>query len=211
MLVIPVINCRDAKTAGINIKKAAEFSNWIHIDIVDGLFASGVTWGDPSVLRGLKDEFPNMHFEIHLMVQEADEAARNWLEAGVDRVIIPLETMKDPGSILNEARRHAAEVMLSISPSTSAENLIPYLSSFTAFQVLAVSPGPSGQKFWAGAVDKVRFIAKSRPTAVIEVDGGVSLGVCHSLSEAGATAVASATYIFGSPDPKLAYKELSSC
>jgi ribulose-phosphate 3-epimerase len=211
MLVLPVINCRDAETANANIKKAAAFSNWIHIDIIDGQFAPGTTWGDPSVLSGLKQQFPGMHFEIHLMVQEPEDVARNWLDAGADRVIIPLETMKDPGSTLNEARRHGAEIMLSISPSTPAENLIPYLPSFTAFQVLSVNPGPTGQKFLPGAIDKVRFIEKSRPTAVIEVDGGIDFKVCKSLSEAGASAVASATYIFSGPDPKRAYKELASC
>jgi ribulose-phosphate 3-epimerase len=211
MLVLPVINCRDAETANANIKKAADFSNWVHIDISDGQFAPGKTWGDPSVLSGLKQQFPRMHFEIHLMVQEPEEAARSWMGAGADRVIIPLETMKDPGSVLNESRKYGTEIMLSISPSTPAENLIPYLSSFTAFQVLAVSPGPAGQKFQSGAIDKVRFIEKSRPTAVIEVDGGIDLDVCRSLGAAGATAVASATYIFSGPDPKRAYKELTSC
>jgi ribulose-phosphate 3-epimerase len=211
MLVLPVINCRDAETANANIKKAAGFSSWIHIDIVDGRFAPGTTWGDPSALKGLKQQFPGMQFEIHLMVQEPEEAARAWMEAGAERVIIPLETMKDPGSILNEARRHSSEIMLSISPSTPAENLIPYLSSFTAFQVLAVNPGAAGQKFRPGAIDKVRFIAKSRPTAFIEVDGGIDLDACRSLSEAGANAVASATYIFSGPDPRRAFKELANC
>ncbi len=211
MLVLPVINCRDAQTANTNIKKAAAFSNWIHIDIVDGQFAPGTTWGDPSAVKGLKQQFPAMHFEIHLMVMEPEDAAKAWIEAGVDRVIVQLETMKDPGSILNEARSHGAEVMLSVSPPTPAENLIPYLSSFTAFQVLAVSPGPAGQKFWPGAIDKVRFIEKNRPTAAIEVDGGVNLEVCKLLSEAGATIVTSSTYVFSGPDPKRAYNELTNC
>ncbi len=211
MLVLPVINCRDAETANANINKAADFSSWIHIDITDGKFAEGVTWGDPSALRDLKQRFPTVHFEIHLMVQDPEDVARGWLEAGADRVIVPLETMKDPGALLNEARGRSAEIMLSISPPTPAENLIPYLSSFTAFQVLAVNPGPSGQKFSPATIDKVRFLKKNRPTAVIEVDGGVDLDVCRSLSEIGTDAVASATYIFGGPDPRHAYKELSSC
>jgi len=211
MLVIPVINCRDSETAAIQINKAVKFvppSGWIHIDVSDGKFAPVATWGRSSDLAIIKKIHAHLHFEIHLMIQDPESVIAGWLGAGADRVIVHFETMKDPGFILDIARRHGAEIMLAIAPATPVENLIPYLSSFTAFQILAVVPGPSGQKFVQGMEDKVRFLQKYRPTALIEVDGGVTLELCKLVREAGADAVASATYIFGSPDPKRAYEEL---
>ncbi len=214
MLVVPVINCRDAETAHSEINKAAEFlppAGWIHIDVSDGKFALTATWGHPSDLAPLKKIYPQLHFEIHLMVQDPEGVIASWLEAGADRVIVHLETMKDPGFILDAARKHGTEVMLAVAPATPVENLIPYLSSFTAFQVLAVVPGPSGQKFIQGMEDKVRFLQKYRPTALIEVDGGVTLEACRLVKEAGADAVASASFIFGDPDPQQAYEKLVNC
>ncbi len=211
MLVIPVINCRDAETAANQINKAASFAGWLHIDVSDGKFTSTATWGRPSDLAAIKKIYPQIHFEIHLMVQDPENAVAGWLEAGAERVIVHLEAMKDPGFILGAARKRGAEVMLAITPSTSAENLMPYLSSFTAFQILAVMPGPAGQKFIPGMEDKVRFLQKYRPTALIEVDGGITLEVCKLVKEAGADAVASASYIFGDPDPRQAYEKLASC
>jgi ribulose-phosphate 3-epimerase len=215
MLVVPVVNCRDAATAASQIGKAAAFfpptGGWLHIDVSDGEFTPEATWGDPAALRNLKESYPALHFEIHLMVQDPEAAAEGWLEAGAERVIVHLEAMKDPGSILDAARRHGAEVMLAIAPATPVENLMPYFSSFSAFQVLAVTPGPVGQRFSPVAVDKVRFLQRYRPTALIEVDGGVTPEVCKLVKEAGADAVASATYIFGNPDPKRAYEELMNC
>jgi ribulose-phosphate 3-epimerase len=214
MLVIPVINCGDSETAAKQINKAAAFlppAGWMHIDISDGKFAPVVTWGKPSDLAVIKKVRAQLHFEIHLMVQDPENVIAGWLEAGAERVIVHLETMKDPGFILDAARKHGAEVMLAIAPATPVENLIPYLSSFTAFQVLAVTPGPSGQKFIKGMEDKVRFLQKYRPTALVEVDGGVVPEVCRLVKEAGADAVAAATYIFGDPDPQQAYEKLANC
>jgi ribulose-phosphate 3-epimerase len=126
-------------------------------------------------------------------------------------VIVHFEAIKDPGFIINAARRYNAEIMLAIAPPTPPENLIPYLTSFTAFQILAVMPGPGGQKFLAGAEEKVRFLQRYRPTALIEVDGGVTPEICKLVKEAGADAVAAGAYIFGDPDPRQAYEKLTNC
>lgn len=214
MLVIPVINCRDAETAHSEINKTAGFlppAGWLHIDISDGKFAPTATWGRPSDLAPIKKIYPQLHFEIHLMVQDPESVIASWLDAGADRVIVHLETMKDPGFILDAARKRGTEIMLAIAPVTPVENLIPYLASFTAFQILAVVPGPSGQKFIQGMEDKVRFLQKYRPTALIEVDGGVTTEACRLVKDAGADAVASASFIFGDPDPRQAYEKLANC
>lgn len=213
MLTIPVINCTDAETANAEIRKAAEFlpaGGWIHIDVSDGKFTETATWGHPSDLPPIKKLYPQLHFEVHLMVQDPENLIAGWMEAGADRIVIQFEAMKDPGFMLDIARNYGKEIMLGLIPSTPVENLIPYLSSFTSFQVLSVMPGPSGQKFIPGMESKVRFLQKYRPTALIEVDGGIVPEICSMLKDAGADAVTAATYIFGDPDPRQAYERLTN-
>lgn len=90
------------------------------------------------------------------------------------------------------------------------EDIVPYLKNFVAFQVLAVEPGPAGQKFLPFATEKVRFIREALPDAIIEVDGGMDLETARRVKDAGADTITSSHYIFDSADPKKAYEELSA-
>lgn len=208
-MIIPGINCRDFETAAVQIKKISEFSEWAHIDVVDGVFAPNVTWRNTEEFSSLALEFPLLRFEIHLMVTNPEEVLEGWLKAGAERVIIHLETMKNPHFILDMAKKSGGEVMLASSPQTAKEILLPYLNSFSFFQVLAVPPGLAGQKFNLEALEKIKFLRERKPDATIEVDGGINPEVAKLAKEAGANILASVSYIMNSPDPKGAYEELN--
>ena len=85
-LVIPVINCPDFRTAKERIEKAAEFSDWFHLDVADGKFTTHISWGDPEELR-------NLNFEVHLMVEAPEKVIEDWLKAGAKRVIVHLQAL----------------------------------------------------------------------------------------------------------------------
>ncbi|OGY60732.1 MAG: hypothetical protein A3I31_02695 [Candidatus Colwellbacteria bacterium RIFCSPLOWO2_02_FULL_44_20b] len=214
-MIIPAINCQDYKTA----QKLATISlgflpagGWLHLDAADGVFTPAVTWGSPSGLKELiasNSEFIKLNFEAHLMVHNPEEILEEWLQAGVKRVIIHQEPMKNPKFILDLCKQYSVEAMLSIMPRTSRENFLPYLRSFPAFQVLAVSPGYAGQKFGDEALELLKFLRARVLNATIEVDGGISFENAGFVKSAGADLLTSASYIFNSPDPKTAYEDLT--
>ena len=113
-----------------------------------------------------------------------------------------------------------AEIGLAVNPDMSVEKVIPYISAnqqkigvnqrIKFIQILAVDPGASGQEFQPLVLNKVKFLKKNYPDVIIEVDGGINLETAKLCKEAGADILAAATYIFDSPDPKEAYKVLSS-
>lgn len=175
----------------------------------DGVFTSSVTWRHLEEFSFLTSELPMLHFEVHLMVVNPEQAIEGWLKNGAERVIIHLEAMGNPHLILETAKKVGGEVMLAISPGTSAEMLTPYISSFSAFQILAVSPGPSNQKFDERASEKIKFLRERAPDAIIEADGGINPETAKLAREAGANILVSTSYIMSSPDPKGAYEELS--
>ncbi|MBI1838889.1 MAG: ribulose-phosphate 3-epimerase [Candidatus Colwellbacteria bacterium] len=214
-MVIPVVNCKDFETASAQIKKAISFfppaGGWIHIDVVDGRFAPNITWGDPEDLSKLRLMHPNISFEIHLMVQDPEDVVESWFSAGAKRVIVHVESIND-GSIsrvLEIADKYNAEVMLSIAPATSLENLQSYIEKVKQFQVLAVSPGLAGREFDVSVIEKIKFLRQNAPNAKIEVDGGVNLETAKLAKEAGADVFVAASYIFGSDSPGKAYQELN--
>lgn len=207
-MITPAINCREYETAAVQAKKISEFSEWAHIDVSDGVFTPSVSWGNLEEFSHLATELPMLRFEVHLMVANPEEVMESWLKAGAERVIIHIEAMSDPHRILETVKRTGGQVMLAVNPQTSVEMFLPYLSSFSAFQVLAVSPGPSGQEFNESVLEKIKFLRERAPNAIIEVDGGINPETAKLAKKAGANILVSGAYIMGSPDPQGAYDEL---
>lgn len=210
MQIIPAVNCPNLKC----VKEATEEANklqsgWVHIDVVDGKFAKNVTWDNPNELAGIKAAYPNINFEIHLMVENPEEIIGAWFASGAKRVVVHLETLNNSDFLLDTADEHGGEVMLAIAPSTPVDLLLPHTNSFRYFQVLAVGPGSAGQKFKMEVLEKIRFLRQIAPDAKIEVDGGITPETARLAKIAGADMVASASYIFKSNDPQKAYAELN--
>ena len=129
---------------------------------------------------------------------------------GAKRIVVHLQTIKDPSFVLDAFKSYGAEAVLSLDPSMSAESSLVYLKRFKFLQVLSVLPGPNGQKFRDDSLDKIKFLRERSPTATIEVDGGINDITGRLSKEAGADILVSGHYIFESPDPKGAYERLSA-
>jgi ribulose-phosphate 3-epimerase len=212
-LIIPAINCRHFEEAVRRLRQAKKFlpaGGWLHLDVVDGRFAPNITWGNPSEFRFLAAEAVDLNFEVHLMVERPEETVQAWWQAGVKRVIVHLEAMSDSALLLAAAEEAGGAIMLAISPETPVETLLPYLASFSFFQVLAVAPGLAGQKFEPQILAKVKFLRQRAPNAKIEVDGGINPETAQQAKAAGADILVSASYIFNHPDPSLAYQNLTA-
>jgi len=206
-LVIPSINCPDFKTAKQQIEEAEGFSSWIHIDVSDGKFTKTSSWRSSAELKTLSTK---LNVEVHLMVLDPEEVAKEWLEAGAKRLIVHVQEMRDPGGLLSLAEKYNADVMLSLDPTQSVEKAIPYTKDFKSLHILTVFPGPSGQSGQPGWAEKIRALREVSPTATIEVDGEMNPENARIAKDAGADVLISGHYIFSSPDPKGAYEKLDS-
>ncbi len=212
MQVIPAFNCLDEESLSQWIARAGEFlppGHWVHLDISDGKFTPSVTWNDPPKWQELAGQY-GWNLEVHLMVEKPEELLRAWLEAGAKRAVVHIEAIS-AGSfavILGLSLQYKAEIVLSSGPMTPFEALKPYLHDVSWFQVLAVYPGLSGQKFLPLILEKVKLLRALRPHAKIEVDGGINPQTAALCKEAGADFIVAASYIFWGSEPKQAYEEL---
>jgi ribulose-phosphate 3-epimerase len=208
--VLPVVNCADLTCVRERLNQIVEFGgDWVHIDVADGKFASPKNWSNPKELK------TDLNVEVHLMVEKPEEVIDDWIAAGVKRVVVHFETLDGPEGknfyyIVDKCSEASVEVMVAISPRTSAEELLPYLNLVYAVQCLAVSPGPSGQRFNTQTLEKIRFLRERSPDLIIEVDGGINIETAKLVRRAGADMVTSAAYIFGSDNPIEAYNDLLS-
>ncbi|MEK7115219.1 MAG: hypothetical protein AAB847_02580 [Patescibacteria group bacterium] len=232
MQVIPSINAADFEEAKNLILQAEKFSDWIHIDVGDGIWTPNQTWNSPSEfqeIRNPKSEIRNLKTEIHLMIESPDIVVLPWLETGAKRIIVHVESVEDPESLIELCEEFDAELGLAISPETKVEELNVYFNpsplkdykeSSTSnpsrvrgkvkfYQVLAVTPGLAGQKFNQSVLKKIEFLRAAVPDAIIEVDGGINPETARMVKKAGADIIVSASYIWNSDDPKKAYYELT--
>ena len=210
MKVFPAINCPDFASVRAQVERAAGFALWVHIDVTDGKFTSHRTWDNVDEFGSLRKEFSDLKFELHLMVQDPEIQADRWLRAGADRIIVHLEAMTDSVYILEKCKKYGGEAILAIRPDTEAERLLAHKDDFRCFQVLAVAPGLSGQKFEEACLQKIRFLKMHMPEAMIEVDGGVNAETAPRIKEAGADMAVAASFIFDSGDPEAAYRALNN-
>lgn len=210
-MVILSINCPTFEEAEKEIRLAESFlregEDWLHIDVSDGKFSDFTSWGNAEELKSLR---LNLNIEVHLMVEDPESVMEAWLAAGAKRVIIHLQSIKNPQSILDMCRKYGAEPMISFDPSVSVENGVPYFADFNYFQILSVFPGMSGQKFIDESLEKIKSLRARVPTAKIEVDGGINERTGRLAKDAGADVLVSGHYVFGSPNPMDAYEELKS-
>ena len=192
------------------LKQAAVFSDWVQIDIADGKFTEHVTWNNAQELREfrIKNEELKINIEVHLMVEKPTEVMLPWM-AVAERIILHIEALS-PTDFLMNPEDEKFEIGLAVNPATDVQKLVPHLSHIKFVQILAVSPGKAGQTFDTGVLEKIKFLKKNHPDVIIEVDGGINLETAKMCKDAGADIVVSASYIFESPNPEEAYRELTA-
>ncbi len=206
MQVIPVINChfRDSECVLEKLNKINGFSEWVHLDIADGIFTFNKTWNEPEKWKEFNKN--NLKLEVHLMVENPIDWAKKWLEAGANRIIFHYEPLNDKEKeireILELAKNYNAEVMLAICPETEIKEIEPFLDKFNYFQILAVMPGPAGQNFLPSVLDKIKLLKQLKPDALVEVDGGITLESAKKVKEVGGDLIASGTFIFNNFEGK---------
>jgi len=205
MLVIPAINCPDISCIKerLSIVRALG-ARWVQFDVSDGVFVEHKTWDAPGSL-----DMGGISFEAHLMVESPQDAAEEWLLAGASRIIFQTESDYDIAALKRLAEEYGARLMVSLCPDTPL-NALSAVPNIKEVQILAVEPGPSGQNFVSGIMDKVKRLLELRPGVTIEIDGGVTPQVAREAKSLGIYSVAVGSYIFDSDDPENAYGELVS-
>lgn len=210
MFVIPSVNAKKFSLVKEGLNKVRKLgASWAHLDIADGKFTKIKLWNNPADLKRLRMKNEKIKLEAHLMVKNPDAVLGNWLAAGVKRLIVHVESAKDILAMVKKCRKAKAELALALNPKTPVEKLLPYKNQIKQVLILAVTPGPAGQKFGPGQLEKIRSLRQLMPDVKIEVDGGINLETARLCKKAGADILVSASYIFNSRNPKKAYLELT--
>ena len=203
------INAGDAAEAYALIGRArgvVPAGGWIHIDIGDGAYTPRASWGDPAGLPDMR----GFALEVHLMALDWEARVIPWLEAGAKRIIVPADLVQGGAHLREAVARYGATAMISIPCGAAAKEIAARFPGFREFQILAVSPGESGQKFDERAIGALSAMRAAFPDAILEVDGGMTPDVVRRAKAAGANIAISSSYVWGSGDPRQAYGMLAA-
>lgn len=156
---------------------AANGGDWIHVDVMDGIFVPNITVGIP-VVKALRP-VTRLPLDVHLMIDRPVRYVEDFVRAGADYVTVHVEADQPRNTLEALDKIHAlgGKAGIVLKPKTPAEAAIPYLKKCDLILVMTVEPGFGGQKFMADQMPKLRqlrqWLAESNPGCLLEVDGGV--------------------------------------
>lgn len=173
------------------------FVRSVQLDIMDGKFVAEKTWNNPEELKTFSAP---VKIEAHLMVKDAEEETKKWLNSGASRIITHIEATPDPNLLLKLCHDAGVEYGLALNPETSNEKITPWVDAVNEILFLAVRPGRGGQEFQKQVLDKIRALRAHFLNVKIGVDGGVKVGIARQVKEAGADMIVVGSAIFNAPN-----------
>ena len=178
-------------------------ADYVHVDVMDGLFVPNITIGIP-VVKSLR-KATDMFLDVHLMIDRPHRYVGKFCDAGADLVCFHVEAdePQDILAALDEIKAKGKLAALAIKPKTPGSVILPYLDKLDMVLVMTVEPGFGGQSFMADMLPKIRGIRalmnEYKPGCELEVDGGIDDGTAPLVVDAGANVLVAGAPCSASP------------
>ncbi len=193
----------------INLEKNG--ADFVHCDVMDGVFVPNITFGIKMVADIRK--LTTLPLDVHLMIVHPEKYVEKFAKAGADYITVHYEACRDNlKEVLELIKAQGVKCGCVINPDCDPKNIEDVIPLCDMVLVMSVFPGFGGQSFIESALDSVKFvknvIEKSGKDILLEIDGGVNFENSAKIKEAGANVLVAGSTVFNSQDRALAIKKL---